>query len=90
MGVALLSLVAVSAAVGCQAQLMKGRTGAAWGLLTFVLPLLRPVARRLLPADACATLKVRKRFAGAIDGFTLTIQSLAHICRLEGLTFSLV
>jgi hypothetical protein len=33
----LLSLVAVSAAVGCQAQLMKGSTGAAWGLLTFVL-----------------------------------------------------
>ncbi len=37
MGVALLSLVVVSVAVGCQAQLMKGRTGAAWGLLTFVL-----------------------------------------------------
>ena len=28
---------------------------------------------------------LRKRFARAIDSFTLTIQSLAHICRLAGI-----
>lgn len=37
MGIALLCLIVASIAVGVQAQVTKGRTGAAWGLLTFAV-----------------------------------------------------
>jgi len=56
MGIALLFLIAVSALVGYQAQVGKGRTGAAWGLVTFVLLFvlffaLWPNQRTLVSAD---------------------------------------
>lgn len=37
MGTALLALLVVSIVIGYQAQALKGRTGAGWGALTFVV-----------------------------------------------------
>jgi hypothetical protein len=37
MGTALLVLIGVSVLIGIQAQVTKGRTGAAWGFMTFLL-----------------------------------------------------
>ena len=37
MGIALLCLILVSVDVGCQAQMTKGRPGAAWAVTTFVV-----------------------------------------------------
>ena len=37
MGIALFGLIVVSVAIGIQAQITKGRTGAGWGFLTFVV-----------------------------------------------------
>ena len=37
MSIALFGLIVVSVAIGIQAQITKGRTGAGWGFLTFVV-----------------------------------------------------
>ena len=37
MGLALLALLIVSILIGYQAQISKGRTGAAWGLMTLIV-----------------------------------------------------